>query len=543
MKKIFGLLISVAALFNIGCNKVLTEKPYSFLSAANFYKNEADATAAVNGVYNTFWGWGMMKQPYWLTDLDCDHAMGADWFLGNIGAGNPSAFWGINNIWGDHYLLISRANSVLENIANVNMNADIRNRLIGEVTFLRGWAYFDLVRVYGAVPVHLHTVASGDAPDMPKSSVAEVFNVVINDFKTAEKLLFSASDSRSGEKGRVTRGVASAFLAKAYLTMASGSLKGASLTVQGGQDNGMYTYAKDVVAGYDNFDSRAYFDSARMKSLEVLQSGEYSLFPNFMDIWQISSRNQKELMWEIQAQAGNDNLQTNLFYYFNSAQPDRSGVAAVWMTNNHYKEYEHDDERILHGVAHQYIVDYRQPQYTNYILYPEEDTALYKTDAAGNQYIWNGTYYNRAYCNKFSYVSNPGTANSDAYFPMLRYAEVMLIYAEAENEVNGPTPEAYRYVDSIRLRSHASATPAGLSQPDLRSFIFAERGRELVFEAQRRYDLLRWGVYLQVMNKLGVVIQGNDRLTKVRADRNLLFPISTDEVNTNSKLGGNNPGW
>ena len=64
-----------------------------------------------------------------------------------------------------------------------------------------------------------------------------------------------------------------------------------------------------------------------------------------------------------------------------------------------------------------------------------------------------------------------------------------------------------------------------------------------MFEAQRRYDLLRWGVYLQVMNKLGVVIQGNDRLSKVRAGRNLLFPISVDEINTNPKLGGNNPGW
>lgn len=548
MKKSFQYLgRCIAAVFfmiaGYGCNKSLTEKPYSFLSVANFYQNETDATAAVNGIYNTFWNWGMMKQPYWLTDLDCDHAMGADWFLGNIGAGNPSAFWGINNIWADHYTMISRANSVLENITKTNMDADVKNRLIGEATFMRGWSYFDLVRVYGAVPVHLKTVASGDMPNMPKSSVAEVFNVAINDFKTAEKLLFPASDSRSGEKGRVTRGVASAFLAKAYLTMASGSLKGVSLSVRGGSDNAAYSYPKDVVAGYEGFDSRAYFDSARMKSLEVLQSGEYSLFPNFMDVWQIAGRNQKEHMWEIQAQAGNDNLQTNLYYYFNSAQPDRSGVAAVWMTDNHYKEYEHDDDRILHGVAHQYIVDYGQPQYTNYILYPQEDTALYKTDASGNVYVWSGTYYDRAYSNKYSYVSNPGTANSDAFFPMLRYSEVMLMYAEAENEVNGPTAAAYSYIDSVRLRSHASATTAGLSQDQLRSFILEERGRELVFEAQRRYDLLRWGIYLPVMNKLGVVIQGNDRLTKVRSSRNLLFPISTDEVNTNSALGGNNPGW
>lgn len=543
MKKLSFLLISAVALFAGSCKKVLQEKPYSFLSSENFYKDASDATAAVNGIYNTFWGWGLMKQPYWLTDLDCDHAMGADWFLGNIGAGNPSAFWGINNIWGDHYLIISRANSFLENIVKTDMDAGLKNRLIGEATFLRGWSYFDLVRIYGAVPVHLKTVASGDKPNMPKSSVAEVFNVAINDFKTAEGLLYPANDSRSGEKGRVTKGVASAFLAKAYLTMASGSLKGASLTVRGGPDNKQYTYTKDVVAGYEGFNSHNYFDSARAKSLEILNSGQYSLFPNFMDVWQIGSRNQQEHMWEIQAQTGNANLETNLYYYFNAALPNRIGVAATWMTDNHYNDYEHDDDRILKGVAHQYIVDYGQPQYTNYILYPQADTALYKTDAAGNQYIWNGTYYDRAYSNKYSFVNDPSTSNSDNFFPMLRYAEIMLMYAEAENEVNGPTPAAYKYIDSVRLRSHASATAAGMSQDQLRSFIFEERGREFVFEAQRRYDLLRWGVYLQVMNKLGVIIQGNDRLTKVRSSRNLLFPISTDEVNTNSALGGNNPGW
>src|ERR1700744_3070816 len=134
MKKIVLILIPGLLLFSTSCKKALKEQPYSFLSAENFYKDAADATAAVNGIYNTFWGWGMMKQPYWLIDLDCDHAMGADWFLGNIGAGNPQAFWGINNIWSDHYLMISRANDVLENIVNTPMDADLKSRLLGEAT-------------------------------------------------------------------------------------------------------------------------------------------------------------------------------------------------------------------------------------------------------------------------------------------------------------------------------------------------------------------------------------------------------------------------
>ena len=544
MKKLIFLLLAVPLLLNQSCKKALTETPYSFLSPSNFYTDSSDAIAGVNGIYSQFWSWGLMYQSYWLIDLDCDHADGADWFLGNIGAGNPSAFWGINDIWSDHYVMISRANAVLSNIQGLNsIGTDLKNRLIGEARFLRGWAYFDLVRIYGQVPVHLKTVQDGDSPNMPKSSVADVFGVVIDDFRAADSLLYPAGDPRSGEVGRVNKAIAQSFLAKAYITMASGALSGASLTVQGGPDNGQYTYTKDVVAGYEAFNSAALFDSARAYALAVINGGAYSLFPDFMDTWQISNRNLNENMWEIQALAGNTSLETDLYYYFSASQPSYSGVGAVWMTDNHYNEYEHADARIREGVAHQYMVNYGQVQYPNWIYYPQEDSSLYEKDAAGNTYMYSGTYYDRAYTMKYSYVTNPGTANSDNYIPMLRYSEVLLLYAEAENEVNGPTSSAYQYLNMVRTRSNASPATPGLSQQAFRSLVFAERGRELTLESQRRYDLLRWGVYLQVMNKLGVVQQGNDQISKVRSSRNLLFPISTDEIDANPSLGGNNPGW
>ena len=545
MKRFLFYICVAAALLGSGaCKKALTETPYSFLSPSNFYTDSSDAVAAVNGIYSQFWSWGLMYQSYWLIDLDCDHADGASWFLGNIGAGNPAAFWGINDIWADHYTMVSRANSVLANVAGMtSISQGLKNRLMGEAYFLRGWAYFDLVRIYGQVPVHLKTIQDGDNPNMPKSTVAQVFNVVISDFRAADSLLYMPNDPRSGEVGRVNKAIAESFLSKAYITMASGSLSGASLTVQGGPDNGMHTYTKDVVAGYEGFNSASMFDSARTYALKVINMGIYTLFPNFMDVWQIASRNVGENMWEIQALAGNTSLETDLYYYFSASQPNYSGVGAVWMTDNHYNEYEHPDVRIRLGVAHQYMVNYGQALYPNWVLYPEQDTALYKTDSLGNQYTWNGTYYDRAYSMKYSYVTNPGTANSDNDIPMLRYAEVLLLYAEAENEVNGPDATAYQYLNMVRTRSAASAATPGMSQQQFRSFVFAERGRELVFESQRRYDLLRWGVYLQVMNALGVVQQGNDQITKVRSTRNLLFPISTDEIDANPSLGGNNPGW
>jgi hypothetical protein len=540
MRRDFVILILLFTAIFSSCRKTLTEKPYDFIAPNNFYKNENDAVAAINGVYNALWGWGMLKQPYWLTGLDCDYASGADWFMGNIGAGNPQGYWGIDGIWNDHFLMIARANNVLYHVPSTKMDEDLRNRILGEAYFLRGWAYFDLVRLYGGVPLREKTLAEGDDADKPRASVAETYAFVVDNFKQAARLLFPVGDARSGEKGRVTRGVALAYLAKAYLTMASGSLKGATVTVRGGMDNGYYTYTKDVVAGYEGFDSKACFDSARVVCAEIIKNGQYSLFPHFMDLWQIAGRNKQEWMWQIQALQGNEDMETDLNYYFTAAKDDRSNIGAVWMSDNLYNNYEDSDERILYGVRHQYIVDYGNPQYTNYIFYPERDSARYSTDGQGNHYLYSAQYDDRAYSEKFRYVTDSKPQNNDAYFPMLRYADVLLMMAEAENEVNGPDADAYHYLNLIRGRSHATDAPSGMNQQQFRSYILEERGREFVFEAKRRYDLMRWGIYLQVMNAIGV---NKDNISKVRTKRNLLFPIPATELNSNKAINANNPGW
>jgi hypothetical protein len=540
MKKGYIICILLFAGALSSCKKALTEKPYDFISPNNFYKDANGAVAAINGVYSTFWGWGLLKQPYWLTGLDCDYASGADWFMGNIGAGNPQGYWGIDNIWNDHFLMISRANNVLYRIPGVNMDKDLKNRILGEAYFLRGWAYFDLVRLYGGVPLREITLAQGGSPNEPRASVAETFNFIISDFKKAEQLLFLSSDSRSGEKGRVTKGVARAYLAKTYLTMASGSLKDATVTVRGGKDNGYYSYNKDVVAGYEGFDSKLYFDSARMECLKIIKEGEYSLFPHFMDLWQIANRNRQEWMWEIQALQGNENVETDLNYYFTAAKDDRSNIGAVWMSTNLYNNYEDQDDRILYGVRHQYIVDYGNPQNTSYVFYPQKDQAKYETDAQGHHYSYSEQYNDKAYSEKFRYVTDSKPQNNDVYFPMLRYADILLMYAEAENEISGPDADAYHYLNIVRERSHATDAPSGMNKQQFRSYVLEERGREFVFEAKRRYDLLRWGIYLPVMNQIGV---NKDNISKVRTKRNLLFPIPTSEINSNKDIKANNPGW
>ncbi|MEO6682262.1 MAG: RagB/SusD family nutrient uptake outer membrane protein [Ginsengibacter sp.] len=530
---LFALMVIVFV--SPSCKKQLEEKPYSFLSPNNFYQNESDAKTAINGVYAELYSWDMFMQPFWnMTLLDDDHVSGADWFLGTTGAGNPQGYWGVDGPWDGCFKMISRANTVLENVAKIekSIDPDIKTRIMGEAHFLRGWAYFQLVQLYGNVPLRLKSLSADPNQNTPRADLKDNYAAIIEDFKKAETMLFPVGSPKAGEPGRVKRGVAKAFLAKTYLTMASGSLSGASVSVRGGQDNGYYTYTKEVVKGLEGLNSKMYFELARDKAKEVIDEAEYSLFANWVDIWTIPSRNTKENMWQLQSLAGTDFV-NNLHNYFSARST--FGTGATWISNNHYKDYEEDDARVLKGVTHNY-----QALNGVYVFYPSWEAHKYKT-VNGINYNNNGTTSDKAYTIKYSSVTDPSLANSDAYFPLMRFAEVLLIYAEAANEANGgPTVEAYTQLNRILSRVNASAAPASMTQQQFRSFVLAERAREFAMEGVRRFDLMRWGIYLQVMNRISL---GQNNISKVRTQKNLLLPIPLSELNSNKAITSNNPGW
>ena len=163
----------------------------------------------------------------------------------------------------------------------------------------------------------------------------------------------------------------------------------------------------------------------------------------------------------------------------------------------------------------------------------------------GVSYYYNMTSECLAFTTKYSDVTNAATENADANWPFLRYADVQLIYAEAENELGNPG-EALIYLNNVRRRSNAaegSFTGSGAldTQEKMRSAILEERAKEFACEGDRRWDLIRWGIYLDAMNALG----GSDDsgINKTRSARNLLFPIPNAELNTNKAITENNPGW
>lgn len=515
------------------CEKQLEEEAYSFLSPIQFFNNENDATAAINGVYSGLLTYDLFTQPYWnFAMLDDDHISGADWYLSFVGAGNPLAYWGWQGPWNGYYILIDRANVVLENVANISdIDPEIKNRILGEAKFLRGWSYFMLVQTYGAVPVRTESLANNPDANIPRSPVLDVYNQVISDFTDAQNSLFPRGHEKSGGLGRVHRGTAKAFLAKAYLTMASGSLTNANVTVRGGNDNAYYTHAKSVVAGLESVDSKEYFRLAREKALEVIADGEYTLENNWVDLWKMSNRNIGEHIWQIQALEGT--FMNELHNYMSATST--FGRGAVWMTNNHYNDFEVDDHRALYGVEHNYLNNSGSRYY-----YPSWENDKY---ANHNGLTWNnnGNSDNRAYTIKYKDVSSPSVSRSDAFFPVMRLAEVYLIVAEADNEFNeGPTTVSYNHLNAIRQRVDATDAPTGMNREAFRSFVLAERARELALEGIRRFDLLRWGIYLPVMNK---ITTPQNNISKVRLERNLLMPIPLSEITTNTNLTENNPGW
>ena len=158
----------------------------------------------------------------------------------------------------------------------------------------------------------------------------------------------------------------------------------------------------------------------------------------------------------------------------------------------------------------------------------------------GYDFQYNQSNECLAFTTKYDDVANDAIQNTESYWPFLRFADVLLIYAEASNEL-GNGEEAMRYLNMVRQRSNATLMTRFISKQSLRSSIIEERAKEFACEGDRRWDLLRWGIYLQAMNAIGGYDDAG--VSKNRTKRNLLYPIPTAEINVNDSISENNYGW
>ena len=567
------------------CSSWIEEDPEGLVTDEKVGDSDDAAASWVTGTYSKLiydmFCWGYFPR---VLEFDADYISGPDWLFGTFGAGNFQGESDVTDaLWKGCYGLIARANNAERHINDMtNVSEDAKNNAIGELKFLRGFAYFLLVRAYGPLPIQPEELTTDY--NQPRQSVATVYDYIEKNLEEAASLLYKNTD-KAWQNGHVSAGSAAGLLAKVYATQAAAAMPaGTEITIRTGRaydgtgDQRAYaplqsiTMQKSAVSGYEQMDAKALYQKAADWAKRVIdgQYGSYELLP-YDQLWKKANSNASEFMFSLCTVSGDATYKVSVHSQYEGymTEPGSDYIQEggwVGCTRHWYDLFDHDDYRITKGVKHRWRAK-TQAESNSGFYYPQtNEYAIMATgyDLNGNQmgspigiYADGVNYYYSqdaqclAFTTKYMDVTNNAIANADANFPFLRYADVLLIYAEALNEL-GQSSDAITYLNQVRARSNA--TPASATVPDgspsvtaldtpskLRSAIIEERAKELACEADRRWDLIRWGIYLQAMNAIG----GSDDagVLKTRSERNLLFPIPQPELNTNTAITENNPGW
>lgn len=561
---IFKRILFIAGfLVATSCSDMLDEKTYTFIAGEDLVANK-NYDQLVMGAYNTLhfsFEWGNYHN---VVNFDCDYQSGPTWAFGSLGAGNFYENGSNLNFYNNFYKSIHRANYHKYLISKMDLEESVKQNAMGELAFLKAWSYFNLVQFYGDIVLYKTSISEGADIYKPRSPIKEVYEHIIEELKFAENAMYSTKDEEY-KVGHVSRGAAKALLAKVYATIGSASMKSGSISVMGGPgsakgDDGKMiylavpsklTFQKSVVAGYEEFDSKQYYKLAMEKAREVIESGDFFLYPSQQELWSVASRNKGEFIFSLQTLAG-DNSMSNYVAtdYAGYYKPEGTLSSGYYVQRDHwYQLFDENDGRVKWGVMHRvpFTISGGKLMYS---YYPAKDSAKVRLGQDGYKPTDVLRYDAHLYGSKLmkfrSYTTPVDGSRSDFNWPFIRYAEVILIYAEAANEVNNG-PDAYTIARVEELNTRNNSTKVGVlakTNPwtieSFRSYILEERVKEFAAEGIRRFDLLRWGIYLQTMNAIGV---DEKNVIKRREARHLLLPLPANEVNTNPFIETNNPGW
>ena len=538
MKIINYLSLLLILYWFTSCEYSLDEIPKSTASPENYYKTEDHLNAAVVGVYNALQRTGAyaQKQHFITTDI----VRTASWNTqGGIGTYTFSADNSqvILPIWVDHYRGINEANAAINNIPNADVDEDLKQRLIAEATFIRVLFYFNLIRYFGDVPYITQNTTSLDELLVQRDPVDKIYQNLITDLEFCIEHLNPKGDS---EPGRATVGSAKSVLSKVYLTRGS-------MAKRDGTSSGMDDFTK-----------------AAQYAKEVIDAAEYQLEDYYPDVFIIENKNNDEIVFDVQFKAGGINEGNFIGMHMGLQGPKEKGGSwgNINATDFYHTMFEDSDMvRMEWNTPHVRV---------------KGDGTL-KTDYSEMHWeVWKIGKFRRYP------VRNPNFNFDDheVHWPVFRYAEVLLVYAEALNEINsGPTQEIFDVLNQLRARArnvngdgtmeylHEDILPRELTYdtsilpdisvvdyPDyasLQQYIMDERARELGGETKRWFDLVRWGKLVENIQYLDQHIPPG-RTSKESKDwsitagnvqpHHMLFPIPQSEINANPNLT-QNPGY
>ncbi|UGU14227.1 RagB/SusD family nutrient uptake outer membrane protein [Sinomicrobium kalidii] len=487
---------SIALLLGSSCSDFLDEENKSDYTQENYFQTPEHAEAAINTLYTELRfvsdGSGtygespfmMLEFPTGLlnTEVGQSQANRDLRSLTSNAENNYLIYW-----WERSFRSIANANLAIERIPDIEMNEADKQKLIGQAKFMRAFNYFNLVRIFGDVPLILEPVDANSELLYPeRTAQTEVYDVIVQDLLDAEASGLPDTDNT----GRVSTGAVKTLLSSVYLTM----------------------------AGYPLQAGNEYYEMAADKAKEVIDAGGYSLFDDYDKLHDKSFQNRGEFIFQNQYSAG-ANITNGLTPWLLprskgiSVFSDEYGV--MYPTNAFINSHETGDKR----------VEEQEFYYTEYPSIDDPDEIV----------EFGGTYIFK-YFNEEAVLS---TAQNDLNFTFFRYAEVLLTYAEAGLEAYGPTAEVLEAVNKVRRRAELPEFDASVSRED----IWTERFHELAFENKTWFDMVRRRKALDLETGQWEDFVGHEfSYGETLTEKYLLFPIPQREISNNTKLT-QNPGW
>jgi len=483
----------------IGCDSFLEEEPRDIVSPSNFFNTSAEVESAVNGLYTTY----KINSLHGKIGLDRFYENGADVIGPNrifgqvepiqnytIGESNVSAIsqgGGAPITWQNLYAIIQNANIILASIVGNEAISQVdQDQFRGETLFLRAYAYYHLINLWGDVPYFREPMAIEEIRTLGRTDKVQIQNDILTDLQEAQNLL--ASDYTGSDLGRASKWAAATVMVKLYLVQNR-------------------------------------WQEARDKALEIISGSSHDLLGDYEDVFDAMNEYNIENIWEIDFTK--DINQDDWPDHFTPRLRD---------------EPKDSDQRDALGAA----LSARNEGFTGYGLaiplpgfvndFPLDD--LRRPSNIVTSYL--GFELNFPYMPKMwnlDQINSPRGNHSDNKI-IFRLADVYLMAAEAENELNGPA-SAYQYINRVRERAYEPDQPlAGLSQGEFRQAIYDERRWELGGEGHRRLDLIRWGILLDVVQNTEYRVW--EPALNIQAHQTLL-PIPIEELNLNPALLESDP--
>ena len=423
----FNILIAMLVCLNIcGCSDFLEEDPKGKLTTDNFYNSESDARQAINGVYRRLsdsWvtGYNIKQIPNdLLKRASWDEASG----LSNFTYGSENTY--IAGMWQNHYAVIKDCNSVIDNVTANKEKINNWERYVGQAHGIRAFLYFDLVRWFGDVPLVLTDTKSLDGLEVTRTPQKEVFRQIIEDFEYCISHTMDKGDTSKGyQYGRLTKDACHGFLAKVYLWLGSVAQRDGKEILGNAADN---------------------FEKSLEHSSAVIQGGRYKLVDYYPDVFNAKTRDKApdEVLWCVQGLTGDDTgTWTGMMFGIRGNQNLGGSWDNISSSDYHRMMYEPSDSiRRIWNCPRMTIQDDGTLWGWDYKMYWDTrgDQKLSEATENNNWLQWSiGKFRRYPLADPSSY----NYTNFGMDEPLLRYADVLLMYAEAYNEVNH-APGDYR---------------------------------------------------------------------------------------------------